>query len=215
LRYGRKRPLARTENADPLLDRFIPDYDVVERHSVRIGAPVEITFAAALDMNLRKSAVVRTIFRAREIVLGGDHEKMNPQQPLLKQALQDGWGVLAEVPGREIVVGAVTKAWLANVVFRALPPDEFAAFREPGYVKIVWTLQADPLDEQQSEFRTETRVATTDPSARRMFRRYWSFVSPGVIMIRRLSLGLVKSEAERRAAEQAKLKDLTEMRHCA
>jgi hypothetical protein len=33
------------------------------------------------------------------------------------------------------------------------------------------------------------------------FRRYWSLVSPGVVLIRRLSLGLVKTEAERRARD--------------
>ena len=27
----------------------------------------------------------------------------------------------------------------------ALPPDEFAAFDDPDYVKIVWNLRADPL----------------------------------------------------------------------
>ena len=42
-----------------------------------------------------------------------------------------GWGVLAEIPGREIVMGAVTQPWMADVVFRPLPPGEFAAFHEP------------------------------------------------------------------------------------
>jgi hypothetical protein len=51
--------------------------------------------------------------------------------------------VLAEVPGREVVVGAVTQPGYSNVVFRPLPPEEFIAFREPDYVKIVWTLRAD------------------------------------------------------------------------
>jgi hypothetical protein len=44
--------------------------------------------------------------------------------------------VLADVPEREVVVGAVTKPWEANVTFRALPPDQFAGFAEPGFVKI-------------------------------------------------------------------------------
>jgi hypothetical protein len=48
-------------------------------------------------------------------------------------------------------------------------------------------------------FRTETRVATTDASARVRFRRYWSFASPGIILIRWLSLPGVKRDAERRA----------------
>jgi len=98
-------------------------------------------------------------------------------------------------------MGAVTQPWMANVVFRALPPAEFAAFDEPGYAKIVWTLRADPIAAEESLFRTETRVNTTDPEARRKFRWYWSLVSPGVVLIRRLSLGLLKREAERRSRE--------------
>jgi hypothetical protein len=109
------------------------------------------------------------------------------------------WGVLEEVPGREIVLGAVTQPWLGDVVFRSLPPDEFAAFREPGFVKIVVSFRADPQGADESIFRSETRVATTDPIARAKFRRYWSFVSPGIILIRWVSLPMVRAEAERRA----------------
>jgi hypothetical protein len=111
-----------------------------------------------------------------------------------------GWGVLADVPNREVVVGAVTKPWEPNPVFRALPPDEFASFSEPGYVKIAWTLRADPIGEAASIFRTETRALATDPGARTRFRRYWAFLSPGIVLIRRMSLAPLKREAERRAA---------------
>jgi hypothetical protein len=37
------------------------------------------------------------------------------------------------------------------------------------------------------------------PAARNRFRRYWSFLSPGIIVIRWALLGPVKREAERRA----------------
>ena len=79
-----------------------------------------------------------------------------------------------------------------------MPPDEFASFREPGYAKIVWTLRADPIGATKSMARSETRVTTTDPLAGAAFRRYWSFFSPGIELIRWISLGLVKKEAERR-----------------
>jgi hypothetical protein len=68
-------------------------------------------------------------------------------------------------------------------------------------VKIVWTLRADPDGDGASVVRTETRVTTTDADARRKFRRYWSLASPGIVLIRRLALPLVKADAERRAAE--------------
>ena len=96
-------------------------------------------------------------------------------------------------------MGAVTQPWEANVVFRPLPPEEFVAFHEPDYVKIVWTLRADPIGADASIFRTETRATATDATARSKFRRYWSFLSPGIILIRRASLKPLRAAAERRA----------------
>jgi hypothetical protein len=110
-----------------------------------------------------------------------------------------GWGVLAEIPGREVVVGAVTRPWEANVVFRALRSEEFAAFDEPDYVKIAWTLRADPVTASESVARTETRVTTTSPSAHAKFRRYWAAFSPGIVLIRQIAIRMVQQEAERRA----------------
>jgi hypothetical protein len=105
--------------------------------------------------------------------------------------------VLAEKPGREIVVGAVTRPWEANVTFRGVPPDRFASFAEPGFVKIAWTLRGDPDANGGTIFRTETRAVATDAFARARFRRYWAFVSPGIILIRLASLAVVKADAER------------------
>ncbi len=198
-RYGRVAQPAHPEGGDSLLDHFISTYEVVERHHVRIVAPVEITFSAACNMNLQQSAIVRVIFKGRELILGSKPEDRSYPLGLVAQANVWGWGVLAEEPGREIVFGAATQPWLANPVFRALPPNEFKTFQEPGYVKIAWTLRADPIDATKSVFRTETRVATTDPTSRAKFRRYWALLSPGIILIRWISLGPLKAAAERRA----------------
>jgi hypothetical protein len=198
LRYGHPaRP--HPEEVDPLLDRFLPWYDVVERHHIRVAAPPAITLAAAAEMDLSQSMVVRSIFKARELVLRAQADADTRSKGLLAQTLSLGWRVLADVPGREVVVGAVTRPWEANVVFRGLTADEFAAFWEPDYVKIAWTLRAVPVGAAGSEFRTETRAVATSAHARRRFRWYWARFSPGIILIRRLSLGLVKREAERRA----------------
>ena len=200
LRYGENTRGAADEQ-DALLDRFMPAYEVAERHHVHVAAPAAITFAAAKDQDLLHSLPVSTIVRIREIALGAARDRRARPRTLLAETLAMGWGVLAEVPGREIVVGAVTKPWEPNVVFHALPPEQFASFNEPGFVKIAWTLRADPVDAGSSVFRTETRTMTTDRVARAKFRRYWSFVSPGVVLIRRLSLSPLKREAERRALE--------------
>ena len=198
-RYGNaSAPLS--EETDALLDEFMPEYEVAERHHVRVAAPADITLSAAMETDLQKSNIVRGIFEARALVLGADPDEVTRPRGLLAQMTSLGWGVLAEKPGREIVVGAVTQPWMANVVFRALPRDDFRAFREPGYVKIVWTLRADPVSPRESIFRTETRVTTTDPTARAKFRWYWARFSPGIVLIRRAALTLLKADAEHRAA---------------
>jgi hypothetical protein len=199
MRYGDARP-AGPEEQDALLDRFMPAYEIVERQQVRINAPADITFDAATEMNLQRSPVVRAIFKGREWIMRSHPAPQPEAGSFIAQMRGIGWGVLAEVPGREIIMGAVTQPWMADVVFRPLPPGEFAAFDEPDYVKIVWTLRADPVGPAESVFRTETRAVATDAVARAKFRRYWSLLSPGIILIRWASLGPLKADAERRAA---------------
>jgi len=199
LRYGH----VRTRRGPPtLLDRFLPECEVLERHQTRVAAPADVTYAAAREMSLAASPVVRAIFRGRELLMRASAPDTKPEerppQSLLDEVLSIGWGVLAQEPGREIVLGAVTQPWQSHVRFRALPPDEFAAFNTPGFAKIAWTIRAEPLGLATSRFYTETRVATTDPEARKRFRRYWTLVSPGVRLIRRESLRLVRADAERR-----------------
>lgn len=185
----------------------MPASEVAERHHVRVAAPAAVKLAAAREMDLQGSSLVRAIIKARDVILGAGPDDRQRPPGLIAEMQSLGWGVLADVPDREAVVGAVTKPWEANVRFRALAPDQFAAFSEPGYVKIVWTRRAEPITPTESVFRTETRAIATDASARGRFRRYWSLFSPGIILIRWAVLGPVKSEAERRAREAHTRKD--------
>ena len=56
--------------------------------------------------------LVRIIMRARELLLGADPSV--------------GWGLLSEIPEREVLMGTVTQPWIANPVFRALTPESGA-----------------------------------------------------------------------------------------
>lgn len=195
-RYGRVHPDRFPR--DDLLDRFLPCPEVDECHHIRVGAPAAATFAVAHELDIQRSPVVRGIFMLRTLpsLLRGE-PLADSSRGLLAETLAIGWGVLAEVPDREIVVGAITQPWDPVVTFHPLPPEEFAAFDEPGYAKIVWTLAADPLGPNESMFITRTRVATTDSMARERFRRYWAAFSPGILIIRYEGLRLVKTEAQR------------------
>jgi hypothetical protein len=164
-----------------------------------VHAPASVTFAVAKQMSLQRSPVVRAILALRSIParLGGTPTPPADERGILEETLSLGWGVLAETPDREIVMGAVTQPWKANVVFRSLPPGEFVTFSDPGYVKIAWTLRVDPAGPTTCVFRSETRAIATDAESRARFRRYWAFLSPGIVLIRYEMLRQVRSEAER------------------
>ena len=197
LNYGRpSRPAG--DEIDPVLDAFMPKYDVAERHRVFVAAPAEVTFGALMELDLDDSRLVRAIFKGREMLLGAEPVKDLPRG-LVALTKKLGWVVLAEMPGRELVMGAVTRPWEANVVFRSIPSEQFAAFDEPDYVKIIWTLRADANGPLGSIARSETRAVATDASARRRFQWYWARFSAGIALIREISLQLVKKSAERRA----------------
>ena len=191
---------------DELDDRFLPEPEVDEYHQVRVRAPAAVTFAAAKQMDIQASPIVKGIFWLRAIpaLLRGEPFRPQGSQGIVAETLGQGWGVLAEVPDREIVIGAYTQPWHEHVEFRPAPSGRVrcvpAAFREPGYVKIVWTLAAEPAGPGESLFVTRTRVAATDPHSRTKFRRYWAPISAGIILIRYAGLPLVKKEAERQAS---------------
>lgn len=197
LRYGHP-PEPAGDEVDAVLDAFMPKYDVTERHHVCVDAPADVTFGALMDLDLDESVVVRAIFRLREMLLGAQPAKDLPRG-LIAVTKKLGWVVLAETPGHEIVMGTVTRPWEANVVFRRISSEQFAAFHEPDYVKIVWTLRADANGPLGSVARSETRAVATDASARRKFRWYWARFSAGIVVIRDVALQLVKKSAERRA----------------
>jgi hypothetical protein len=203
-RYGHANP--RRHPRDELLDRFMPEPEVDEYHHLKVHAPAAVTFAAARQMDLQASPVAKGIFWLRAVPALLRGEPLEPRGPtgIVAETLGMGWGVLAEVPGREIVIGAYTQPWHEHVTFRSLPPDEFASFSEPGYVKIVWTLAAEPTGPDECLFVTRTRAAATDPESGKKFRRYWAPMSAGIILIRYAGLPLVRKQAERQARQADK-----------
>jgi hypothetical protein len=195
LRYGHAHShLVRTA-----LDRFMPEPEVAEHHSITVHAPATIAYDACRKLDVMRSPLVRLIFAARARLMCVDTEQQDLPAPLIDQVQRLGWRILSESRGDEIVVGAACKPWLGEPLFTGLRPDDFARFDEPGWAKIAWNFLVEPMDDASSIVHTETRVVTTDEESRRSFRRYWSLASAGIVSIRRLSLRVVKQDAEDRA----------------
>jgi|SRR5688572_3037431 len=163
---------------------FIPKPYVSDHQEIVIAAPADLVFFEATRLNLQSLPIVRAIFRTRAWLMRDTLEP--PARPLgiVAETMVLGWGLLAHTPCRTMVMGAAARPWTRNVTFRAIPPGDFAPFAEPDYVKIVWTLEADPIGPERTRFRTETRVEPTDEAARRKFFWYWMAFGIGIRVIR-------------------------------
>jgi hypothetical protein len=180
-----------------VLDEFIPRPFVRERHEITVAAPADIVFATARDFDLLSIPVVRAIFWLRAKLLRATPPPRR-WTGLVAETRALGWGTLLAAPDRMHVAGAVCQPWIGNVVFTPIPPERFASYAEPEMVKIIWTLEAEPLGFERTRLVTETRVEPTDLVARRKFRRYWRKAGMGIVLIRWLGLPAMRREAERR-----------------
>jgi hypothetical protein len=180
------------------LDEFLPDYELNEVHSTRIAAPPDEVMAAVRALSAREVPVLVGLMALRTLPALLSGRRRRPRQgPILEGFLRGGFVVLADQP-HELVVGAVGRFWRANGDVRRVSPDEFAAFREPGYAKAAFNMHAQPSAEGGTLLTTETRIQPTDSHARRRFRRYWLLVHPGSAAIRRAWLRAIRRRAEGR-----------------
>lgn len=194
--------MSKDHQTPSLIDRFIPRYDVRERHETSVRAPAAVVLDVARNFNMESIPLVRAIFRLRAKMMGTRVPGAAPQG-LVAETTRLGWGVLYDEPERIFIAGSACQPWLADVVFTSIPASRFAAYAEPDRVKIVWTLEADEAGAGLTRFSSETRVIATDEQARKKFRRYWRVYGFGIVIIRWLMLPAVRRQAERRWREKS------------
>jgi hypothetical protein len=85
------------------LDRVLPEWDFGERHTIRVEAPPDAVFGAVRAVTLSEMGVFRVLAWLRGIRVPAD-------RPIVEVA-GAAWSVLADVPGRELVLGAVGQPW--------------------------------------------------------------------------------------------------------
>jgi hypothetical protein len=193
-----------------LIDRYLPTFDVTQICETRVDAPLEETFRAIREADLR-DPVMNALFVLRELPiriarrLRGERPPPAPAKATFATIATQGagWTSLAEEPGIEWVVGSVGRFWQKDYGGRPVAADQFVRFQEPGYAKLAISFSVRPAATGGTMLRYEARTVTTDDVARRTFRRYWRLVRPGVALVMRRALRCIKIEAERRMGKPA------------
>jgi hypothetical protein len=216
-----------TTTAERALDRFLPRYEFVERHSISVRASASVVDRAIRDVTLGEMPLAHILFWLRAIparLFGGrfragdttppdsgrSHLSGNRDQPLLSGVVDSGFVLLWDTPGVELAVGTIGEFWRASGgVRRFTGADGFLAYREaPGErsaaravmdFRIVQDSAADVAGPCRVQLLTETRIHVPDAAARHLFSWYWRVVYPGSALIRIVWLRAIKQRAERAA----------------
>jgi len=99
-------------------------------------------------------------------------------------------------------VGAIGKVWKPEIPFVHVDgADAFAAFDEPGYVRVAWGMRVERFRRDVTRIELELRVDATDEDAWRKFRAYFLAIGPGSRFIRRSALQAIARDLEGRGPE--------------
>jgi hypothetical protein len=160
------------------LDRWLPEFDVRERHARELAVAPERALELALSLPAASDRVVGALLRLR-----GLRTDMRIEEFFILQGFEP-----LERTATTFVVGVVSTPWRPR---GGLGP--FDAPR-PGTVRIVADFRAEGRA-ARCVLSTETRVAAIDERARRAFRRYWLVIGPFSKLIRRRWLAAVARRA--------------------
>lgn len=196
---GRGWSTARVDS-DPLMDQFLPRYDVDVVHAETFDASPAECYAGVLELDLLETPLVRVALGMRALprrvrghfraLRDGTAVEESLQTFRLKDMVDRGWIRLSETPGVETVLGQVSRPWkaVADPVDPPTTPEHFMNFDAPGFAKVVTSLRADPHGNNASILTIKTRVMLTDDASRRRFKRYWLLVGPVSSLIRHTAL---------------------------
>ena len=174
----------------PLVDDWMPRFDVESSHSILIAAPHAVVYQIAAELDLSRSFLIRVLFRVRGL----------PTSALRRDGLaRSRFKLLHEDPGKEFALGVIGQFWTLGGHLVDFDPTRFRDFGTPGYAKAVWSFSVHALTAGSSRLTTVTRVLCLDDQSRRKFRRYWRFIGPFSGIIRSECLRLVRDTSESNA----------------
>jgi len=182
-----------------LIDSFVPNPDAVEVHSIGIGASPETVYRALWTADLGGSLIIKLLLGMRSLpgfVARGFRESPRNQKITLQKLIDSGFGLLAEQPREEIVLGVSGRFWRPVGNLSPFRREDFDGPVPPRVARAVWNFTIKEVT-GRTILSTETRVICGDSRSRRKFRAYWFFVRPFSGLIRLLMLRAVKREVVR------------------
>ena len=189
----------RESAASSRLDEILPRYHFRERHGRPVHAAPDRVYRAIWEVTPGEMPLVPLLLTLRSlpaILTGKEGLSGGHGTPLLRQMLAGHFTLLADDPGRELVLGVIGQMWKPAGGMVRVDDVAFPSFNRPGYVKVAMNLLLE-RHERGTWLSTETRILAADPGSRRRFALYWLVIRGGSGAIRRSWLRAVARRAER------------------
>ncbi len=159
------------------LNALMPDFEqrIVQQMTVQ-ASPEEVR-SAIQTMELADMPLAEFLVRIRNL------GRKSEEHPVTFQEAAAAFGALpiAIAQPHELAGGLIGQFWTREFGIRMMRNlEEFRAFADPAYAKALTNFWFDDYRDGKTVVRTETRIHSLGPVARRRFRWYWLAVSLGI-----------------------------------
>jgi len=165
-----------------LLDNSLPEFDVRTHYAIRIAASPEHVYACVWCADCDYWGLTRALYALRTLPTfvsspQGTRRRFlkeaKRQHFTLSDLLDEGFALLGEQSGNELVLGTVGRFWRARGQLCAPNQQRFVEAAPRGTAKAAWNFSVCRHPTGRTELRTETRVLCADSATRWRFRAYW------------------------------------------
>lgn len=159
-----------------LIQQFLPEPRHREIHRIFVRARPEAAWEAARHFDAGEIPWIQLLFNLRTLparLTGHAVEVADTRIGVDQIADNDnGFYILAENPGREVVIGSVGQFWHLEIPFAGITPVEFRDFDAPGWGKLAWSISVAPYG-NGSTVAFELRTTATDDVSWDKLQRYF------------------------------------------
>jgi hypothetical protein len=194
------------------IQRHLPKPRHLEIHRITVAAPPDAAWPVARHVDGSQIPWIRFIFDLRELpskLLGIRPPSERDRRLGVDQVIDNGKGffLLEEVPGVEVVIGAVGQFWHLEIPFAQVSPRDFASFAEPGWGKLAWAIRVEPFG-SGSAIVFELRTSATDEASWHQLDRYFHAIGVASHLIRSSVMGHLEAQLHPLARSEDKHRSL-------
>jgi hypothetical protein len=175
---------------------YLPNPRHKEVHRIFVKAKPNVAWEAARHFDGADIPWIRVIFNLRQVGHFFRREKSPMDRRIgVDQVAENGEGfrILEEIPGKQVVVGAIGKFWQLGIPYAEVDSGDFGRFNLPGWGKVAWVIGVEPYL-TGSSVSFELRTTATDEDSWKKLNTYYYIIGMASRLIRSSVMSHLEAE---------------------